>query len=397
MQLESIKTFIVGNPPPSFGGKYFVFVKIRTACGIEGVGEAYAATFSPHVITAMAEDLFARVFAGQDPMQVETLWRKAYGAGFTLRPDVSLMGVLSALEMACWDITGKALEQPIYNLLGGLVNPRLRSYTYLYPDASEDDSFYDDPVRSAERAAVYVAQGFTAIKLDPVGGYSVFDPRQPTLERMDLSERFCKLIREAVGDKADILFGTHGQYTVSGAKRMARRIEQYDPLWFEEPTPPERPEMMAEVARHTSIPVATGERLCTKYEFARVLETGAASILQPALGRVGGILECKKIAGMAETFYAQVAPHLYCGPIEAAANIQLAACIPNFLILESIQQLGGFHEKLLQKKIQWEDGYVIPSKEPGLGVELNEEVALAHPYTGTALHLEMAQHPLGYY
>ncbi|MCZ4316592.1 mandelate racemase/muconate lactonizing enzyme family protein [Comamonadaceae bacterium G21597-S1] len=397
MQLESIKTYVVGNPPPSFGGRYFVFVKIRTACGIEGIGEAYAATFSPHVITAMAEDLFARVFAGQDPMQVETLWRKAYGAGFTLRPDVSLMGVLSALEMACWDITGKALDQPVYKLLGGLVNPRLRTYTYLYPDADEDDTFYDDPVKSAERAAVYVAQGFTAVKLDPVGGYSVFDPRQPTLERMDLSERFCKLIREAVGDKADILFGTHGQYTVSGAKRMARRIEKYDPLWFEEPTPPERPEMMAEVARHTSIPVATGERLCSKYEFARVIETGAASILQPNLGRVGGILEAKKIAAMAETHYAQVAPHLYCGPVVAAANIQLAASIPNFLILESIQQLGGFHAQLLRKKIQWEDGYVIPSKEPGLGVELNEEVALAHPYDGKALHLEMAQHPLGYH
>jgi L-alanine-DL-glutamate epimerase-like enolase superfamily enzyme len=214
---------------------------------------------------------------------------------------------------------------------------------------------------------------------------------------MDMSERFCKLIREAVGDKADILFGTHGQYTVSGAKRMARRIEKYDPLWFEEPTPPERPELMAEVARHTSIPIATGERLCTKYEFARVLETGAASILQPALGRVGGILECKKIAGMAEAHYAQIAPHLYCGPIEAAANIQLAASIPNFLILESIQQLGGFHAKLLKTKIEWADGYVIPSKAPGLGVELNEEVALAHPYTGKGLHLDMAQHPLGYY
>jgi 2-dehydro-3-deoxyphosphogalactonate aldolase len=178
---------------------------------------------------------------------------------------------------------------------------------------------------------------------------------------------------------------------------MARRLEKYDPLWFEEPTPPERPEMMAEVARHTSIPIATGERLTTKYEFARVLETGAASILQPALGRVGGILECKKIAGMAEAHYAQVAPHLYCGPIEAAANIQLAACIPNFLILESIQQLGGFHARLLKTKIEWADGYVIPSKEPGLGVELDEEVALAHPYTGKGLHLDMAQHPLGYY
>ena len=397
MQLESIQTFVVANPPPSFGGRYFVFVKLRTRCGIEGIGEAYTATFGPKVVAAMAEDLFARVFQGEDPMQTETLWRRAYGEGFSLRPDLSLMGVLSALEMACWDITGKALEQPVYKLLGGLVNPRLRSYTYLYPDADEDDSFYGDPDRSAARAARYVEEGFTAVKFDPVGGYSVFDPRQPTLERMDMSERFCARIREAVGDKADLLFGTHGQFTVSGAKRLARRLEPYNPLWFEEPTPPERPESMAEVARYTCIPVATGERLCTKYEFARVLETGAASILQPNLGRVGGILEAKKIAGMAEAHYAQIAPHLYCGPVVAAANIQLAACIPNFLILESIQQFGGFHAALLKKSLQWEGGYVIPSKEPGLGVELNEAVALAHPYDSARLHLDMAQHPLGYY
>ncbi|WP_295956127.1 mandelate racemase/muconate lactonizing enzyme family protein [Rhodoferax sp.] len=397
MQLESIQTFVVANPPPSFGGRYFVFVKLRTRCGIEGIGEAYTATFGPQVVAAMAEDLFARVFQGEDPMQTETLWRRAYGEGFSLRPDISLMGVLSALEMACWDITGKALEQPVYKLLGGLVNPRLRSYTYLYPDPGEDESFYGDPDRSAARAVRYVEEGFTAVKFDPVGGYSVFDPRQPTLERMDMSERFCARIREAVGDKADLLFGTHGQFTVSGAKRLARRLERYDPLWFEEPTPPERPEAMAEVARYTCIPVATGERLCTKYEFARVLETGAASILQPNLGRVGGILEAKKIAGMAEAHYAQIAPHLYCGPVVAAANIQLAACIPNFLILESIQQFGGFHAQLLKKPLQWEGGYVIPSKEPGLGVELNEAVALAHPYDSTRLHLDMAQHPLGYY
>ncbi|WP_394791039.1 mandelate racemase/muconate lactonizing enzyme family protein [Rhodoferax sp.] len=397
MQLESIQTFVVANPPPSFGGRYFVFVKLRTRCGIEGIGEAYTATFGPKVVAAMAEDLFARVFQGEDPMQTETLWRRAYGEGFSLRPDISLMGVLSALEMACWDITGKALEQPVYKLLGGLVNPRLRSYTYLYPDPDEDESFYGDPDRSAARAARYVEEGFTAVKFDPVGGYSVFDPRQPTLERMDMSERFCARIREAVGDKADLLFGTHGQFTVSGAKRLARRLEPYNPLWFEEPTPPERPESMAEVARYTCIPVATGERLCTKYEFARVLETGAASILQPNLGRVGGILEAKKIAGMAEAHYAQIAPHLYCGPIVAAANIQLAACIPNFLILESIQQFGGFHAQLLKKPLQWEGGYVIPSKEPGLGVELNEAVALAHPYDSTRLHLDMAQHPLGYF
>ena len=134
--------------------------------------------------------------------------------------------------------------------------------------------------------------------------------------------------------------------------------------------------------------------LATKYEFSRVLETSAASILQPALGRVGGLLEAKKIAAMAETRYAQIAPHLYCGPIEAAANIQLAACSHNFLILECIQDFSGFHADVLDTPLRWEDGHVIPSTEPGIGVTLNEEVAREHPYNGEPLHLEMEQQPL---
>ena len=223
---------------------------------------------------------------------------------------------------------------------------------------------------------------------------SAFDPRQPSLESMELCVKFCKLIREAVGTKADLLFGTHGQFTASGAIRFAKKIEPYDPLWFEEPTPPDKPEEMALVARGTSIPIATGERLTTKYEFGRVLENRAASILQMALGRVGGLMEAKKIAGMAETFYAQIAPHLYAGPVEGAANIHYAASLPNFLILESIEEWGGFHAELLKKPILWQDGYVIPPTEPGLGIELNEEVAEAHPYTGTSLHLEMTNRPL---
>jgi 2-dehydro-3-deoxyphosphogalactonate aldolase len=151
---------------------------------------------------------------------------------------------------------------------------------------------------------------------------------------------------------------------------------------------------MAQVARGTSIPIATGERLTTKYEFAQVLRHEAASILQFALGRVGGILEAKKIAGMAEAFQAQIAPHLYCGPIEGAANIQIAACSPNFLILESIQQWGGFHSQILKQPVQWEAGFVIPPNAPGLGVELDEEVAAAHPYMGEGLHLEMGDRPI---
>ncbi len=157
--------------------------------------------------------------------------------------------------------------------------------------------------------------------------------------------------------------------------------------------PPDLPEEMAAVARATSIPIATGERLTTIYEFARVLATGAARILQPNLGRAGGILAGKKIAALAEAHYAQIAPHLYCGPVVGAANIQLAACSPNFLVLEGILDWGGFHADLLRKPIVWEDGYVIPPTGPGLGVELDEESPRAHPYEGDELHLSAARRP----
>ena len=399
MKIKDLKTFVVGNPPPHFGGRYFIFVKLLTDDGLEGVGEVYCATFAPHVIVKMIEDVFERQVEGTDPFHIEKLWRKVYGRGFTMRPDVSLMGILSGLEIALWDICGKSVDKPVYELLGGKVHEKLRTYTYIYPKdgsiCTEDEPHvYNDPDLAAETAIDYVSQGFTAIKFDSAGPYSVFDPRQPSLEAMERCELFCRRIREAVGSKADLLFGTHGQFSYSGAIRMARRLEVYDPLWFEEPTPPERPEEMAKVSRQTSIPIATGERLTTKYEFARVLETGAASILQPALGRVGGILEAKKIAGMAESFYAQIAPHLYCGPIEGAANIQLSVCSPNFMILEGIQRWDGFHAEILKKPVRWDSGYVIPSDEPGLGVELNEAVALANPYSETALHLEMSEIPI---
>jgi 2-dehydro-3-deoxyphosphogalactonate aldolase len=342
----------------------------------------------------MIRDVFEHHVLDSDPFHIERLWRRVYGRGYTLRPDISLMSVLSGLETACWDIVGKALDKPVYELLGGRVHERLRSYTYIYPRKGEDLSVYSDPDLAAERALEYVAMGFTALKFDPAGPYTVFDGRQPSLEELDRSERFVKTLRKAVGNKADLLFGTHGQFTASGAIRLARRLESSDPLWFEEPTPPENPKEMARVARQTSIPIATGERLTTKYEFARVLEEQAASILQMALGRVGGLLEAKKIASLAETYYAQIAPHLYCGPVEGAANVQLATCTPNFLILESIETWGGFHADILKKPMRWEAGYVIPPVEPGIGVELDEAVARAHPYTDSALHLSMQEYPV---
>jgi len=396
MKIRDLEVFIVGTPPPGLGGRYFTFIKLTTDDGVTGIGECYCATFGPKAMTAMIEDVFARYVEGMDPFRIEALWRIVYGSGYTLRPDVSLMGVLSGIEIALWDIIGKATGRPVYDLLGGRVHEKLRSYTYIYPDTErgQDSAIYWNAEQSAERAAYYVGLGFTAIKFDPAAPYSAFDPRQPSLESLELCAKFCRLLREAVGAKADLLFGTHGQFTPSGAIRLAKAIEPYDPLWFEEPTPPEKPEEMALVARGTSIPIATGERLTTKYEFARVLECRAASILQMALGRVGGIMEAKKIAGMAETCYAQIAPHLYAGPVEGAANIHFAASLPNFLILESIETWGGFHSKILKKPIRWEDGYVALPTEPGLGIELDEDVARAHPYSGAELHLEMTNRPI---
>jgi galactonate dehydratase len=358
------------------------------------VGEAYCVPFHPDLVARMLEDTFGRYLAGQDPHNIETIWRRVYSAGYTQHPDLTLMAVLSALEMACWDIIGKEAGQPVYNLLGGRVHERLRTYTYIYAQPGDKTDVYQDPELSAQRAAEYLAQGFTALKFDPAGPYTVFDGHQLSIGQMQLCERFMKLLREAVGSRADLLFGTHGQMTAAAAIRLARRLEPYEPLWFEEPVPADAPEEMALVARATSVPIAAGERLTTKYDFARLLRANAAAILQMNLGRVGGILEAKKIAALAEVQHVQLAPHLYCGPVVGAANIQLSTCSPNFLILEGIERWQGFHAAVLQKPIRWEDGYVIPSTEPGLGVELNEAVIAAHPYEGSALHLEMMPNPV---
>ena len=396
MHITDYEIFVVGNPPPGFGGRYFIFTKLTTNTGIVGYGEIYAATFSPDVIKVMAEDMAERHFLGANPLELEKLFRQVYGSGYSARPDISLLGVFSGLEMACWDINGKAFSQPVYQLLGGKVHEKLRTYSYIYPnsgnvypDEPDPDHVYINPDTAAERAVEYLDQGFTALKFDPAGPFTTFDPGMPTQVELDRSEAFIRQLRQAVGVKADLLFGTHGQFTPAGALRLAERLKPYDPLWLEEPVPPDNIEAMANVAHGTSIPVATGERLTSKYEFAAVLRANAAAILQLNTGRAGGLLEAKKIASLAETFHAQIAPHLYCGPVVAAANIQLAACSPNFLILESIEDGSGFQSELVGHSLVWEDGYAIPTSEPGLGIEFNESLARSNTYTEDKLHLEM--------
>ncbi len=399
MYLKDIETWVT-VPPTGIGGSFWIIVSITTDNGIRGVGECYGIPVSGDIACKMVEDTFHRFIAGCDPHHIETMFRRVYSAGFTQRPDISMMGVFSGIEMAVWDILGKAHEKPVYELIGGRFHERLRTYTYLYPANLQRDGrsaeltadVYHDGDAAAERALDYLQMGFTAIKQDPVGPYSFQGGRELSMHELERSEYSIRRIREAVGDRADILVGTHGQMTTSSAIRLAKRLEPYDPLWFEEPCPPDQMAAIAKVAAATSIPIATGERLTTKAEFFSALNA-SVSILQPDIGRSGGVWETKKIAVIAELFNAQIAPHIYCGPIAHAAAAHVGFSSPNFLILETIQT--EFHENILHKPLRWEEGYLIAPNEPGLGVEVNEKVLRAHPYTsGGRLHLEMCQTPL---
>tara|TARA_R110002094_G_scaffold163179_2_gene147817 strand:- start:1353 stop:2582 length:1230 start_codon:yes stop_codon:yes gene_type:complete len=397
MKLQDLEVIVVGNPPPGWGGRYFIFVKVTTDNGITGYGEVYSASIGPQAMIPVIEDVFARHMLGENPENIELMFRRVYSSGFTQRPDLTIMGAFSGLEIACWDIVGKANDRPVYAMLGGKMNDRVRSYTYLYPlDHHDPSAFWTSPDMQAESAKAMVDLGFTAVKFDPAGPYTLRGGHMPAMTDIDLSVRMCAAIRDAVGTKADLLFGTHGQFTTAGAIRLGRVLEPYDPLWYEEPVPPDNIAAMAAVASAVRIPIATGERLTTKAEFAPVLRAGAAEILQPALGRSGGILETKKIAAMAEVYNAQMAPHLYAGPVEWAANIQLAVNIPNILMAETIRTGGGFAGDLIKHTIKWEDGFIHAPNAPGLGVDFDEALARANPYTGNGLHLEMQEAPCDY-
>lgn len=388
MQITGVETFPVEVPWPHRGGRIWMFLRLDTDAGVRGYGEVMmlASAFRPRTMALMIEDLVESHLIGHDPYEIELLYEKLYGrAGYSHYPEQTKLAIVSGLEMACWDIVGKDLGQPVHRLLGGALRDRVRTYTYIYPDATSDltpHQLWVRPHEVAQRAHYSAEQGFTGVKLDPFGtvvseaqGQGQLVPVQYSLAALDTAEEAIRQIRETVGSRCDILIGTHGQMTAAGAIRVARRLEPYDPLWFEEPVPPENMAEMAKVARSSSIPITTGERLTTKYDFAGLIENGAAAIFNLDIGQVGGILETKKIAGMAEAHYLHISPHVWGGPLIAAASVQVALCCPNFLIMEAIGQFDGLHAELLDQPIQWEDGYVIPTQRNGLGHDLREEVA----------------------
>ena len=394
MKLTKLETYIVEVPPPGYGGNYWFFIKLHTDEGIYGWGEtATLGVFyrlQKSYVTLM-EEIFESHLKGQNPLDRERLSKTLYAALSCRHSEYFTQGLVSAIDVALWDIAGKVSNQPVYNLLGGVFRDKVRSYTYIYniKTGGEVRSDWFDAGWIAENARYLVEEGFTGVKLDPVPMVHIEPPLKPgeigtagyggmhrnpfnmTLEHYEKVEETIGALRDAVGNKADILIGTHGQMTTASAIRLAKVLEPFRPLWFEEPVPPENTKEMAKVARSTTIPIATGERLTTVFDFTRLLEDGAATYLQPDLGSCGGISECKKIAAIGEGYYAQMAPHVWGGPVITAAALQIDACIPNFLIQESIYKGGGYFDEIVVEPFVWENGYYLLPTSPGIGVDLD--------------------------
>ena len=380
MKIVELRTMVVENEPPYRGGRYLLFVELVTDEGIVGLGERITGnTFSGagrdfpvqemKSQIALLEEMGRQFIVGEDPFSVEQIWQRVYGSRHDFRhPSLNATPALSAIEIACWDIIGKATGQPIYNLLGGRYHDRLRAYAYM---PIPEGGFQANPEAAGEIAVQLVEEGNSACKLDPFPPLYPL-PRDISLAEINIARRIFKSIRDAVGDRMEVGIGTHGQLTTYSAIRVAQAMEEFHPFWFEEPVPPENVDEMARVAAHTSIPIASGERLVTKYEFAELIEKQAAQIIQLDVGQCGGILESKKIASIAEAHYSMIAPHMACGPIAAAAAVQLDTCSPNFLIQEA--NMGPLHQTIFKEPIVFENGYITPPSGPGLGVELDEEV-----------------------
>ncbi|MEJ7637834.1 MAG: galactonate dehydratase [Singulisphaera sp.] len=331
----------------------WLFLKVHTDAGIVGLGEPVVEGRARTVATAIEE--IAPYLVGKDPRRVVHHWQAIYRHAF-YRGGPILTSALSGIDMALWDIKGKALGVPVYELLGGPTRDRVRVYAH---------------ARTPAQVKEQLARGFTAFKTGPAKRRPARYVETPAAVRY-AAEQFAEL-RQAAGDEADIGIDFHGAVSPATAKLLIKALEPYQPMFVEEPVAAQNHDVMAEIARGTHLPIATGERVYTKWGFREVLEKRAATILQPDLCHAGGITEVRLIAGMAEAYYAAIAPHNPLGPISLAAGVQLAASIPNFLCQEQVSLGEGY----LKRPFAVRGGYLDLPTGPGLGIELDEE-ALAH-------------------
>lgn len=362
MKVTDIKVF----PVDCFRTNW-VFVKVYTDEGIDGVGEATLEYKEKALIGAVEH--IKEYLVGKDPRDVERhyhdIYRDAYWRGGAV-----LMSALSAVECAMWDILGKSLGVPVWRLLGGKTNDSVRIYVNgWFAGAKTPEEF-------AAKAKIAAERGVSAMKWDPFGK-SYLEISNADLDR---AVACVGAVRDAVGNKVDLLIEGHGRFNVPTGIKIAKELEQFKPMFFEEPTPPDNLEALKAVRDKSPVAIAAGERLYTARSFKDLFEMRAADYIQPDISHAGGIMELKKISAMADAYYIPFAPHNPSGPVANAATLQLAGCVPNFSILEIMYSDVTWRKEVTNEALVYHDGRIDVPDRPGIGNEINEEACLAHPY-----------------
>ncbi len=362
MKITDVKPFVVDCFRTNW-----IFVKVYTDEGITGVGEGTLEYKEKAFLGALEH--IKEYLIGKNPLEIEKhyhdIYRNAYWRGGPV-----LMSALSAVEVALWDILGKHLNVPVYQLLGGKVHDKVRIYVNgWFAGAKEPEEF-------AEKAKIAVKRGVTAMKWDPFG------KNYMNISNAELNKalRNVAAVREAVGNEVDLLIEGHGRFDVPTGIRIAKELEQFKPLFFEEPVPPDNLEALKAVREKSPVAISAGERLYSRRDYRELFELRAADYIQPDISHAGGIMELKKIAAQAEAHYIPFAPHNPSGPVANAATLQLAACCPNFEILEIMYSDVEWRKDVTNEELEYKDGYITIPDKPGIGIEINEEECLKHPY-----------------
>jgi galactonate dehydratase len=377
MKIKDIKIFVVNAEM-----RNWVFVKIETdIAGLYGWGEGSLEWKTRSVVGAIED--FKPLIIGEDPLRIEYLYQKMYRQSFwRIGLGVIGMSAISAIELALWDIKGKHLAVPVYELLGGRVRDRVRMYTHL--GGGDMKSVYEtfDSKPLIDLAQQVIANDYTAIKV-------VFVPYSESIEGNNKVRLFAKLfekLRLAVGNNIDIMIDFHGRTTPAMAIQYINAVTDLNPFFCEEPVPPENVKSLVQVRAATRVPIATGERLVTRHQFRQLLEDSACHIIQPDICHCGGLWEARKIAAMAEIYDVGVAPHNPLGPIANAAALHFALATPNFLIQEDMLLDVPWRWDIVKSTLKRKNGYWLPSSVPGLGIEVNEKEAAKHPFKQEIIH-----------
>ena len=373
MKVTDVKAFVVDCFRTNW-----VFVKIYTDEGITGVGEGTLEYKEKAFLGALEH--IKEYLVGENPCDIEKHWHSIYRDAYW-RGGPVLMSALSAVEMALWDILGKSLNTPVYQLLGGKYHDKVRIYVNgWFAGAKEPEEF-------AEKAKIAVQRGVTAMKWDPFGKSYL----QISNADLDKALRNIAAVRDAVGNGVDLLIEGHGRFDVPTGIKIAKEIEQFKPMFFEEPTPPDNIDALKAVRDKSPVAISAGERLYSRWDYRKLFDIRAADYIQPDISHAGGISELKKIAAEAESRYIPFAPHNPSGPVANAATLQLAASCPNFCILEIMYSDVEWRRDVTNESLEYADGYIKIPDRPGLGIDIDEEACLAHPYQPHTLRHYMGQ------